>query len=151
MAGLMTFDPFSRDFERLAGSLLGRRSAASPVAIPVDAYRRGDEFIVHVDLPGVSPESIELTVEKNVLSVGAERHWSPEEGDQVLLAERPYGRFSRQLYLSDNLDTDRIDARFDKGVLTLRIPVSEQAKPRKVQIASGGTDSAILTGSVAQH
>lgn len=145
MSMLTSFDPFFQDFERLTEGVLGRRGA--PALMPVDAYRHGDELVVRFDLPGIDPESVELTVEKNVLSVGAERRWAPEEGDQIVLAERPQGRYSRQLYLSDNLDTDHIDARYEHGVLTVRIPVSEQARPRKVQITAGAHQEAISAGS----
>ena len=99
----------------------------------VDAFRTGDHFTVNFDMPGVDPASVEVTVEKNVLSVAAERHWTPEEGDQVVIAERPQGRFERKLYLSDNLNTDAIEAHYDRGVLSLHIPVSEASKPRKVR------------------
>ena len=119
--------------------------------MPVDAYRQGEQFVVNFDLPGVDPESVEVTVEKNVLSVAAERHWNPEEGDKVVLAERPQGRYERKLYLSDNLDTDAIEAHYDRGVLSLRIPVSQAAKPRKVQITSGARQEAVTAGSASSN
>ena len=108
--------------------------------MPMDAYRDGDQFVVAFDLPGVSPEAIELDVERNVLTVKAERR-PAAAGDSVEMqvAERPLGVFSRQLFLGDTLDTDHIDASYEAGVLTLRIPVAEQAKPRKIDIAR--TDS----------
>jgi HSP20 family protein len=133
MSMLTSFDPFFRGFDRFADS----RRVHGPRLMPVDAYRQGEQFVVNFDMPGVDPDSVEVTVEKNVLSVAAERHWTPEEGDKVLLAERPQGRYERKLYLSDNLDTDAIEAHYDRGVLSLRIPVSQAAKPRKVQITSG--------------
>jgi HSP20 family protein len=141
MSVLTSFDPFFRDLERLTESVTARKRV-----IPADAYRSGDEFVVHFDVPGIEPDSVEVTVEKNVLSVTAEREWRPEASDQVVLAERPFGKFSRQLYLSDNLNTDRIEAHYDRGVLTLRIPVSERAKPRKVQVqvTTGDASGAIL-------
>jgi HSP20 family protein len=142
MAVLTTFDPLFRDFDRLTESMFGRR-AQEPRMMPADAYRRGDAFVVNFDLPGVDPGSIEVTVEKNVLSVAAERGWSPEEGDRVVLAERPQGRFQRKLYLSDNLNTDAVAANYEHGVLSLRIPVSEAAKPRKVEVLSGNGHGAI--------
>ncbi len=104
----------------------------------MDAYRHDDRFVVHFDIPGVDPSSIELTVEKNVLTVSAERRWEPVEGDQVLVSERPQGSFSRQLFLGESLDADRIEASHDHGVLTVSIPVAEQAKPRRVEISDGG-------------
>ncbi|HUP75152.1 MAG TPA: Hsp20/alpha crystallin family protein [Acidimicrobiales bacterium] len=107
-----------------------------PAAMPMDAYRHGDQFVVHFDLPGVDPSSIELTVEKNVLTVSAERRG--ESQDQEFIAnERPQGTFSRQLFLGDTLDADRVEANYDRGVLTVTIPVAEQAKPRKIEITSG--------------
>src|SRR6516165_8101357 len=121
MSMLTSFDPFFRDFDRIAESRLGRR-AQMPRLMRADAFRRGAEFVVNFDLPGVDPASVEVTVEKNVLSVAAERRWSPEEGDRVVLSERPQGRYERKLYLSDNLNTDAIEASYEHGVLSLRIP-----------------------------
>lgn len=144
MSMLTSFDPFFRDFERLSEALSHRRSTT---LMPVDAYRHGDEFVVNFDVPGIDPESVEVTVEKNVLSVAAERRWSPEAGDEVLIAERPQGRYARQLYLSDTLDTDAIDARYDRGVLSLRIPVSAKARPRRIQVATGGPETITTTST----
>src|SRR3546814_18125153 len=100
--------------------------------MPLDAYRDGDRFVIHVDLPGVDPDSVDLTVEKNVLTVSAERRWERGDNQQVLVSERPQGSFSRQLFLGEGLDTDRIEAGYDPGVLTVRVPIAEQAKPRTV-------------------
>jgi HSP20 family protein len=129
---LMRFDPF-REFDRLTSHLQGLARSA----LPLDAYRDGDSWVAVLDLPGVDPASIEVTVEKNVLTVTAERSWQRQEGQEVLVAERPQGRFTRQLFLGEGLDSDHIQASYDLGVLTVRIPVAEQAKPRKVQITSG--------------
>jgi HSP20 family protein len=138
---LMRFDPF-RELDRL--SQQGSPGMTRPGLMAIDAYRHGDEFIVQYDLPGVDNDSIELTVEKNVLSVRAERKWQPAEGDEVLANERVHGTFSRQLFLGDGLDTDRISARYENGVLTIRLPVAEKAKPRKVPIeARTGAGDAI--------
>ena len=143
---LMRFDPL-REFDRLVQTTTG--GGRSPV-MPMDAYRHEDRFIVHLDVPGVDPSSIELTVEKNVLSVSAQRRWEPAEGDQVLVSERPQGSFSRQLFLGEGLDPDRIEASYDNGVLTVSVPVAEQAKPRKVEIsANGGKAKAIEAESSA--
>ena len=128
---LMRTDPF-RDLDRLAQQVLGTPSR--PAAMPIDAYRSGDEFVVEFDLPGVDAGSIELTVEKNVLTVHAERRRSHLQGVELLVGERPQGTFSRQLFLGDSLDTDRIDANYGDGVLTLRLPVADKAKPRRVTI-----------------
>lgn len=115
--------------------------------MPLDAYRHGDHFVVRFDLPGVSQDSIDLTVEKNVLAVSAERSFAPEDGDQVLVSERPQGRFARQLFLGDTLAPDGIQAQYDKGVLTVTIPVAEEAKPRKVEITSGEERQTITSSS----
>ena len=142
---LMRFDPF-RDLDRLTQSLQGSNR---PAPMAMDAYREGDSFIVEFDLPGVDPGSIDLTVEKNALTVRAERTWEPKQSQEVLISERPQGVFTRQLFLGDGLDADNIQATYDNGVLRLTIPVAEQAKPRKVQIAAGGgeRDRAIPTSS----
>ena len=132
---LMRTDPF-RDLDRLAQQMMGTR--ARPTGMPLDAYRAGDVFVVNFDLPGVDPESIDLDIERNVLTVRAERRSPAPEGAEVIAAERPTGTFSRQLFLGDTLDTERVEASYDAGVLTIRLPVAEQAKPRKIQIAAGG-------------
>jgi HSP20 family protein len=106
----------------------------------MDAYRRGDRFIVEFDLPGVEPAAIELTVEQNVLTVRAERRFEPQEGDEVVVAERPYGTYTRQIFLGDTLDSENMQANCEHGVLTLTIPVAETAKPRRVQV--GGSPDA---------
>ncbi|MFJ9666820.1 Hsp20/alpha crystallin family protein [Streptomyces sp. NPDC101219] len=133
---LMRTDPF-RDLDRLAQQFFGNGVAGRAAAMPMDAYRSGDEFLVHFDLPGVDPETIELDVERNVLTVRAERRSPVPEDAQTLVAERPSGTFTRQLFLGDTLDTERIDASYDAGVLTLHIPVADQAKPRRIRITGG--------------
>lgn len=133
---LRTADPF-REFDRLTNQLLGTTNR--PTVMPMDAWREGDTFQIEFDLPGVTPESIDLDVERNVLTVRAERAGRSGDGD-VLAAERPRGVFSRQLVLGDNLDLDRIEAHYDGGVLRLIVPVAERAKPRKIEVA--GSDSA---------
>lgn len=130
---IRTADPF-RDLDRLAQQVLGTTNR--PAVMPMDAWREGDEFVIEFDLPGVAAESIDLDVERNVLSVRAER--VPRNGDwEMLASERPRGVFSRQLVLGDNLDLAKIQAHYEGGVLRLRVPVAEQAKPRKIQINSG--------------
>ncbi|MCX5261481.1 Hsp20/alpha crystallin family protein [Streptomyces canus] len=140
---LMRTDPF-REFDRLAQQVFG--STARPAAMAMDAYRSGDDFVVHFDLPGVDPETIELDVERNVLNVRAERRVPAPEGAEMIVAERPTGSFTRQLFLGDTLDTERIDASYDAGVLTLRIPVAEQAKPRRIQITGGDSGRRQISG-----
>ncbi|ADD43235.1 heat shock protein Hsp20 [Stackebrandtia nassauensis DSM 44728] len=133
---LMRTDPF-RELDRLAQQMLGVNGTASrPAAMPMDAYRTADDYVVRFDLPGVDAESIDLDVERNVLTVKAERRPDFGENDDVEVAERPRGVFSRQLFLGDTLDTDNINADYTNGVLTLHIPVAEQAKPRKIAIGS---------------
>ena len=139
---VMRFDPF-RELDRLTQHVGNNFGGNGPRVMPMDAYRRGEQFLVHFDLPGVDPDSIELTVEKNVLSVKAERRWQRQDGDEVVVNERPEGRFSRQLFLGETLDTDNISADYDQGVLTVSIPVAERAKPRKVTIGAGGGPQAI--------
>jgi HSP20 family protein len=137
---LMRTDPF-RELDRLTQQVFGQAGTSSrPTAMPMDAYRVGDEFVVTFDLPGVSPEAIELDVERNVLTVKAERRPIVTGEDvEMQVAERPLGVFSRQLFLGDTLDTEHIQANYEAGVLTLRIPVAEQAKPRKIEITGGDT------------
>jgi HSP20 family protein len=131
---LMRFDPF-RELDRLTQTL----DRSWPSMLAMDAYRRGEEFIVHFDLPGARPDSIDLSVEKNVLTVRAERRANPTEGGEVVVTERPQGNFTRQLFLGDSLDADHIRAGYENGVLTLTIPVAEKAKPRRLQVEVNGT------------
>lgn len=131
---LMRTDPF-RDFDRLTEAILGTR--ARPTAMPMEAYREDDTFVVHLDLPGVSTDSIDLTVEQNVLTVHAERKPPVDDGAERVVNERLYGVFSRQLFLGDTLDSDQLSADYTSGVLTLKIPIAEKAKPRKVEITGG--------------
>ena len=130
---LRNTDPF-RDLDRLTQQLLGTTNR--PVVMPMDAWREGDRFVIELDMPGVSPESIDLDVERNVLTVSAER--VSRNGDwEMLASERPRGRFSRQLVLGDNLDLERIEAGYEGGVVRLTVPVAEKAKPRKIQLQTG--------------
>ncbi|MGA2211307.1 MAG: Hsp20/alpha crystallin family protein [Acidimicrobiales bacterium] len=137
---LMRTDPF-RQLDRLSEQLMG--TAIRPAAMPIDAYRKGDTFLVQFDLPGIKADSIDLTVEKNVLTVQAERSRPEAEGVEMLIAERPQGTFSRQLFLGETLNTDQIKADYVDGVLTLQLPVAESAKPRKVAIHTNGKQAAI--------
>lgn len=130
---LMRTDPF-RDLDRFAQQVLG--TAAHPAVMPMDAWRDGDQFIVEFDLPGVNADSLDLGVERNVLTVRAERPDLDQNQDMVA-AERPRGVFSRQLFLGENLDTEKIDAAYHDGVLRLTIPVAEKAKPRRIEIHNG--------------
>ena len=136
---LMRSEPFT-EVSQLAQQLFGVTSPGTwsrPTAMPVDAFRNGDEFVIAFDLPGVDADAIDIDVERNVLTVRAERR-PIDLGEQatVQLSERPLGVYSRQLFLGDALDTDKIDAGYDNGVLVLRIPIAEKAKPRKIAIAN---------------
>jgi HSP20 family protein len=140
---LMRTDPF-REIDRLTQQFFGSQAPGTwsrPTAMPMDAYRHGDKYVVSFDLPGVSPDAIDLDVERNVLTVKAERRpVEVGEGVEMQVAERPLGVFSRQLFLGDTLDADRIEASYEAGVLTLTIPIAEQAKPRKIAIAETDSD-----------
>jgi HSP20 family protein len=146
-AMLMRTDPF-RELDRLSQQFFGQHSPGTwsrPSPMPIDAYRAGNEFVVHFDLPGVSPDAIELEVERNVLTVKAERRPAVvAEKVEMQVSERPLGVFSRQLFLGETLDTEHIAADYDAGVLTLRIPVAEKAKPRKIEI-QGGAEAKSIT------
>jgi HSP20 family protein len=127
---LMRTDPF-RDLDRFTQQVLG--TAARPAVMPMDAWREGEQFVVEFDLPGIDEKSLDLDIERNVVTVRAERP-DVDPGREMLATERPRGVFSRQLVLGENLDTDKIEATYDGGVLKLRIPVAERAKPRKIAI-----------------
>ena len=130
---LMRFDPFA-DFDRITRQMWG--SQRTSYYMPADAYRMDDRFYIHVDLPGVDPDTIDVEIEKNSLTISAERKWERDEDMQVLLNERPSGSFTRQFYLGEGLDPDNIEAGYDHGVLTIAIPVAEAAKARKIEIGS---------------
>ena len=139
---LMRTDPF-RELDRFAQQVLGSAQGtwSRPTAMPMDAYRRGDEFVVEFDLPGVDPDAVELSVERNVLTVRAERRPTHrDDGVEMQVSERSLGVFSRQLFLGDTLDTDRVAASCEAGVLTLVIPIAERAKPRTISITHSGPD-----------
>ncbi len=141
---LMRTDPF-RELDRLTQQAFGAvGTTARPAVMPMDAWRDGDEFVVEFDLPGVDPSTVDLDVERNVLTVRAERP-ALNGKTELVAAERPRGVFSRQLILGDNLDTDKVDASYHAGVLRLQIPVAEQAKPRKIAITAADNRRAITT------
>ena len=137
---LMRTDPF-RELDRLTQQVFG--TAARPAAMPMDAYRHGDSFYIHFDLPGIQPDSIELTVEQNVLTVRADRVPLQKDDAEMIVSERPYGTFTRQVFLGETLDADKISADYAAGVLTLTIPVHEAAKPRSIQITSSDRRQAV--------
>jgi HSP20 family protein len=132
---LIRFDPF-REFDRMFDQAVNQA--------PMDAYRHGDTIVVHFDLPGVDPSSIDIEYERQTLTVGAQRQWQPTEGDQLLAAERVHGKFQRQILLGEGLDTERLKANYEHGVLTVTIPVAEKAKPRKINVEISGTEQTSL-------
>jgi HSP20 family protein len=136
---LMRFDPF-REIDRVFDQAF---STARQASMPMDAYRHGDSFVIHLDLPGVDPSSIDVSTEQNVLTISAERHWEAVEGDEVVANERRQGTFSRQMFLGNALNADEIHATYDNGVLTLTIPVAEKAKARRIEVTSSGQQQAI--------
>lgn len=139
---LVRTDPF-RQFDRLAEQVFG--TWTRPAAMPMDAWRSGGEFVVEFDLPGIDPGSIDLDVERNVLTVRAERQPSTGSEVELVAAERPRGVFSRQVILGDSLDADQINAAYVAGVLRLTIPVAEKAKPRKIAISAPSDDRQAIT------
>ncbi len=136
---LMRTDPF-RELDRLTQQVFG--TVNRPAVMPMDAWRDGDKFVVEFDLPGVAPESIDLDVERNVLTVKAQRPVRETDGE-VVASERPRGVFSRQIFLGDTLDTEHVAAHYDAGVLRLEIPVADKAKPRKIQVKAAPEQTAI--------
>jgi HSP20 family protein len=136
---LLQHDPF-RELNRLTQQAFG--TVARPTGMPLDAWREGDDFVVELDLPGIDPGRLDIDVERNVLTIKAERLSRMPDAANMVAAERPWGVFSRQLILGDALDTERVDADYTAGVLRLRIPVSEQAKPRKISVTSQDADAA---------
>ncbi|HVF20576.1 MAG TPA: Hsp20/alpha crystallin family protein [Mycobacteriales bacterium] len=141
---LLRFDPL-REIDRLTEQMVsGTRTARM---VPMDVYRRGDSYVVELDLPGVDPSTIDLSIDRNTLTVRAERRPSAREGEEVLVAERPQGAFTRQLALGDGLDTESVMADCINGVLRLTIPVAPAAKPRKVEIKAGSGQQSIGTGA----
>jgi HSP20 family protein len=132
------FDPFS-SLDRVLSRMTSGGSVTSgqSLSVPMDVYRRGEEFLIEVDIPGVDASSIDMTVERNMVTVAGEIHAQHHDDDEVVLCERPHARFRRQVYLGDNLDTDNIQADYDKGVLRIRVPVIQQERARKVEVSAG--------------
>ena len=136
---LTSIDPFLQEFERQFSQLARQSFDTAAAVMPMDGLRRDDDVVLRFDLPGVDPGSVEVTVDRGVLSVSATREEEIGQDERLFVRERPMGTFTRRVYLSEHLDSDRIDARYADGVLTVRIPVTERAKPRKVEIQRAGT------------
>lgn len=138
---LVRFDQF-HDYDRLTERFdqMARRASS---AVPMDAHRHGNEVILDLDLPGMDPEAIDLTVERDVLTISANRQWDRKEDDELFAAERPHGTFTRRVLLGNSLDTSNLQATYDHGVLTVTLPVTEQAQPRKITIGSERGQAAI--------
>ncbi|MHB8220225.1 MAG: Hsp20/alpha crystallin family protein [Acidimicrobiales bacterium] len=131
---LVRSDPF-RDVDRLFQQLWGPQNGTRALNMPMDAFRKDDSFLIRVDLPGVAPETVDLTVEENVLTINADRPAPPNaDGVEPVITERPYGTFTRQVFLGTNLDTEHIEAEYEAGVLTVVIPVAAHAKPRRIEV-----------------
>ncbi len=145
---LVRTDPF-RELDRMASQVFGTR--ARPAAMPMDAWRDGDRFIVEFDLPAVDPDSVDLDVERDVLTVRAERLAPTGPDVELIASERPRGVFSRQVFLGDALDTDSIRASYQAGVLRLTIPVAERAKPRKIAIESDAGESQAIEANAEER
>jgi len=144
---MLQTDPF-RDFDTLFQRLSGRAANTTGV-MPMDAFRRGSDVWVHIDLPGVKADSLDITVERNVLTIAAERDWQRQEGDQPYFGERYRGSFRRQIQLGEGLDLQHLEADLHDGVLTIRVPVAEQAKPRKVQVGASRTSPEAIEATSA--
>jgi HSP20 family protein len=131
---LATFDPFVQ-FERQFGRLSQRAFGQGGNAVmPMDGLRRAGEVVLRFDLPGIHPDSIQVTVDRGVLSVSAKREEKYAENERLFIRERAMGSLSRRVYLPDHLDADAIEAAYNDGVLEVRIPVIEKARPRKIEI-----------------
>jgi HSP20 family protein len=145
---LIRFDPF-REVDRLMNQF---PSPPPPTtrSFPMDATRRADRVVVQLDLPGVDPGSVDLTAEQGTLTIRAERQPDRQQGDELLVAERPHGTFTRQLLLSETLDTDRLTASYEQGVLRIEIPVAERAKPRRIEITRAEGGATAIEGTASE-
>lgn len=142
----MKFDPF-RELDRVAGALMD--SGQGPRLMPMDLFRQGDTYVMHADLPGIDPGSIDVDVDGQLLTIRAERTLSSAQDVKWLARERQSGSFLRQLNIGQGIDRDGIAASYDNGVLSVTIPVSERAKPRKIQIESGARPETVTVNEEA--
>ena len=144
---ISSFDPLLTLDRMLSRMSSGYQGGSSQMAPPMDVYRRGDEFVVELDVPGIDPSSIDMTVERNMLTVAGELHPRHEDADEVLVCERPHARFRRQVYLGESLDTENIRANYDNGVLRVTIPVSREQQSRRITVEGGGESAGALGAS----
>jgi len=133
---ISSFDPFASLDRVLSRMSRGGSMGEATLSLPMDVYRKGDEFVVELDIPGVDPSTIDISVERNMLTVTGEVHAKHADADELIVCERPHARFRRQVYLGENLDTEQIHAGYDNGVLTIRIPVTERQRARKIEVSS---------------
>jgi HSP20 family protein len=142
----LRFDPF-RELDRFASEMMG--AARAPRLMPLDAYRHGEKYVLNFDLPGIDPESLEVVAERNTLTVRASRRNTAPEDAQFVMAERPSGEYSRQIVMGDGLDLDSVGANYHDGVLTVTIPVAEQAKPRRIEIGRDTSNHKVIESSAS--
>jgi HSP20 family protein len=147
---LLRFDPF-RELDRWSAQARPALGYTRAPRMPFDAVRREHELVLQFDLPGVDPETIDVTVDKGTLTVAAERTNVRQDGDEVVITERPTGRFVRELRLRDGLDAAAVRADYDAGVLTVVVPVAEAARPHRVQVGSGGERATGDSGSAESN
>jgi HSP20 family protein len=143
---VLRFDPFGdpfRQMDRLTSQLLS--GTRTPMGLPMDVWQTDDGFHVCLDLPGVDPDSVDITTERNILTITAERRAEYQEGQSVLIAERPQGTFTRQLQLGDTVDAENIQASYGDGVLHLTLPMTQAAQPRRVQVRTDSSGQRQVT------
>lgn len=149
---VMRFDPFGdpfRSLDRLTSQLMS--GTRTPMGMPMDVWQEDDGYHVALDLPGVDPSDVEIVSERNIITIRAERQPEYDPGANVLLAERPQGKFTRQLQVSDALDTSKINASYDNGVLRMLVPMSEAAQPRRIEVQPSGAQQAVTVGTSGEQ
>lgn len=149
---MLRFDPFS-DIDSLAKTLLGADVGASrvPRFMPMDLYRVNDHYVLNADLPGVDPGTVDVSVDHGTLTLSATRTSSSDENMQWLASERFAGTYRRQLSLGENIDADKISATYNNGVLSVTIPIAEQAKPRRIEVSRAGNSEQTMISSPSEH
>jgi HSP20 family protein len=147
---ISSFDPLLTLDRMLSRMSSGYQGGSSQMVPPMDVYRRGDEFVVELDIPGVDPSSIDITVERNMLTAAGELHPRHDDADELLVCERPHARFRRQVYLGESLDTENIRASYENGVLRVTIPVSREQQSRRITVQGSESGQSIDVGEQAQ-